>query len=141
MPPEGSDYEGADAKVVSEREGATLVDDDSVKDDIATVRRRVVKGAAVVASRDVSVKVVALAGNIAFARLLSPSEFGTVAFGLTLLMLGQLLSEGGLGVGLIRGQREPRLEDLRVLLGFQLILTTVLAGVTALVGVQFGRAG
>ena len=91
--------------------------------------------------RNVAIKIVALAGNVVFARLLAPSAMGTVAFGLTMLMLVQLLSDGGLGVGLIRRPEEPALEDLRVLLGYQLALTLLLACVIAAVSSPLGRVG
>ena len=94
-----------------------------------------------VVGRDTIVKVLALLGNIAFARLLSPANFGTVAFGLAVLLFVQLLSDGGMGVGLIRRPEEPQLEDLRVLLGYQLILTSILAVIVAGAAIPFGRPG
>src|SRR5271157_2670930 len=66
------------------------------------LRGKAQSAVAVVASRNIVIKVVALLGNVVFARLLSPSDFGMVAFGLTVLAFAELLSDGGLGVGLIR---------------------------------------
>jgi O-antigen/teichoic acid export membrane protein len=66
---------------------------------------------------------------------------GTVAFGLTMVLLAQLLSDGGLGVGLIRRPEEPALEDLRVLLGYQLVLTVLLALLIAAASIPFGHVG
>ena len=105
------------------------------------LRRKALSAVALVAGRNIIIKVVALLGNVVFARLLSPSNFGTVAFGLTVLLFVQLLSDGGLGVGLIRRPEEPHLEDLRVLLGFQLLLTTILAVGVAVAAAPFGRIG
>jgi O-antigen/teichoic acid export membrane protein len=58
-------------------------------------------------------------------------------------MFVQVLSDGGLGVGLIRRPDEPHRDDLRVLLGYQLVVTIVLAVVVASVASAgpFGRAG
>ena len=107
----------------------------------AEIRTKALSAVALVAGRNVIIKLVALLGNVVFARLLSPSSFGAVAFGLTVLLFVQLLSDGGLGMGLIRRPEEPHLEDLRVLLGFQLLLTTVLAVVVAVAAVPFGSPG
>jgi O-antigen/teichoic acid export membrane protein len=119
------------------------VSDRKGEHSIAEVRRKALSAVAVVAGRNVGIKIAALGGNIAIARLISPRDFGMVAFGLTILMFVQLLSDGGLGVGLIRRPTEPHSDDLRVLLGFQLILTTVLGAGVALVAVTgpFGPAG
>ncbi len=107
----------------------------------AQIKNRALSAVALVAGRNFLLKLVALLGNIVFARLLAPSTMGAVAFGLTMLLLVQLLSDGGLGVGLIRGSREPELEDLRVLLGYQLALTLILAGTVAAVAAPLGHVG
>jgi O-antigen/teichoic acid export membrane protein len=110
---------------------------------VSELRSKAMSAVALVAGRNLLIKVVALLGNVVFARLLSPTDFGTVAFGLTVLVFGQLLSDGGLGVGLIRRAEEPQLEDLRALLGFQLLLTTILAAAVAATAsaAPFGRIG
>lgn len=110
---------------------------------VPELRRKALSAVALVAGRNIIVKTLALLGNVVFARLLSPTEFGIFAFGLTILMFVQLLSDGGLGVGLIRRPEEPQSDDLRVLLGFQLLLTTILGiaiGSVAVIG-PFGRPG
>jgi O-antigen/teichoic acid export membrane protein len=114
---------------------------DPERDAARQIRRKAVSAVAMVAGRDTVVKVAALLGNVAFARLLAPSSFGAVAFGLTVLMFIQLLSDGGLGVGLIRRPEAPHRDDLRVLLGYQLLLTTSLAVVVAAASIPFGRPG
>jgi O-antigen/teichoic acid export membrane protein len=116
---------------------------DAHKGSASELRSKALSAVALVAGRNVIIKITALLGNIAFARLLSPTDFGIVAFGLTILVFVQLLSDGGLGVGLIRRPEEPRPGDLRVLLGFQLLLTTVLGTAVAAVAVAgpFGRTG
>jgi O-antigen/teichoic acid export membrane protein len=109
----------------------------------AEIRDRALSAITLVAARNILIKLAALLGNIALARLLSPSSFGMVAFGLTILMFVQLLSDGGLGVGLIRRPEEPQLGDLRALLGFQLLLTTILGTAVAVLAAAgpFGRPG
>jgi O-antigen/teichoic acid export membrane protein len=114
---------------------------DQPQDASSDIRRKALASVAQVAGRDTIVKLVAVLGNVAFARLLSPKSFGTVAFGLAVLYFGQLLSDGGLGVGLIRRPEAPHLDDLRVLLGYQLVLTIVIAVVVATVAAPFGRVG
>jgi O-antigen/teichoic acid export membrane protein len=108
---------------------------------VPELRSRTLAAIRVVAGRNVLIKLVALGGNVVLARLLAPSALGTVAFGLTLLLLVQLLSDGGLGAGLIRRPEEPALDDLRVLLGYQLILTVLLACVVAAVCAPLGTLG
>jgi O-antigen/teichoic acid export membrane protein len=114
---------------------------DSRVDVASEIRRKALSSVAMVAGRDTVVKAVAFVGNVAFARLLSPANFGAVAFGVTLLLLVQMLSDGGLGAGLIRRSKAPELEDLRVLLGYQLLLTVILAIAVAGAAAPFGRAG
>ncbi len=133
-------------------ESATVADADQAtprevhderKPAATEIRHKALSGVAMVAGRDTLVRGIALLGNIAFARLLSPSSFGIVAFGLVTLQLVLLLSDGGLGVGLIRRPEEPHVDDLRVLLGYQLVLASVLAAVVAVAATAgpFGRAG
>lgn len=105
------------------------------------IRRKALSGIALVAGRETAVKFAAFLGNVAFARLLSPSDFGLVAIGLGILFFAQLLSDGGLGVGLIRRPEKPHIEDLRALLGYQLILTIVLAIIASIAVAPFGRLG
>ncbi len=105
------------------------------------LRSKTLAAIRMVAGRNVFIKLVALGGNVVFARLLAPSTIGTVAFGLTLLLLVQLLSDGGLGAGLIRRPEEPAREDLSVLLGYQLILAIALACAVAAVCAPLGHVG
>ena len=66
-----------------------------------------------IGARGVGVRVFGLAGNVLLARMLLPSEFGTVALALSLLALGGVIFDGGLGASLIRRSREPTTEELR----------------------------
>ncbi|MCU1591870.1 MAG: hypothetical protein JWP11_3126 [Frankiales bacterium] len=94
-----------------------------------------------VAIRGVVVRVLGFAGSLVFARLLTPRDFGALAFGLSLTAAASLLADGGLGSALIRRTEEPDRADLRALQGFQLGVTTVLAMIAAAGALFFGTAG
>jgi O-antigen/teichoic acid export membrane protein len=94
-----------------------------------------------VAGRDTAIKAMALLGNVVFARLFTPAEFGTVAFGLTVLTFVQVLSDGGLGVGLIRREQPPSTDELGTVMGYQLLVTVLLGVVIAGAALPFGLSG
>ncbi len=87
------------------------------------------------------VKVLSLAANVVLARLLTPRDFGLVAFGASLVTIARLLADGGIGLALILGPSEPERRDLAALLGFQLVGSTTIVGAVALVALPFGEAG
>jgi O-antigen/teichoic acid export membrane protein len=107
----------------------------------AEVRRKALSSVGMVAKRDAIVKGVAMLGNIAFARILTPTNFGAIAFGLTLLLFAQMMSDGGLGAGLIRRPTAPDIQDLRVLLGYQLVISVFLMLAIVAISMPFGHAG
>lgn len=107
----------------------------------AEVRRRATQGAAVLGVRMGVIKVLSLGANIVLARLLTPRDFGLVAFGASLVTVAALLSDGGIGLGLIIGPNEPDPLDLGTLLGFQLIGSTVVVLAVALCALPFGEGG
>jgi O-antigen/teichoic acid export membrane protein len=141
IPPKPGDQEPKVSIDRIQNNGESL--SDAHKGTISELRSKALSAVALVAGRNIIVKLAALVGNVAFARLLSPTNFGIVAFGMTILVFVQLLSDGGLGVGLIRRPEEPHPEDLRALLGFQLLLTTILGIAVAAVALAgpFGRTG
>jgi O-antigen/teichoic acid export membrane protein len=73
--------------------------------------------------------------------MLSPTDFGAVAFGATLVTFANFLADGGIGSGLIRRVEPPERADLKALLGFQLGFGTVLAIVIGLTALPFGTLG
>ena len=73
--------------------------------------------------------------------LLSPTALGMVAFGTTIVTIGNFFADGGLGAALIRRGDHPTVDELRALLGFQLILAVVIALGVAVVGFQAGTTG
>ena len=105
------------------------------------VRERAVTGAAIDLLRGLGVRFVGLVGTLVLARLLTPSEFGMVAFGATFITFAGFLADGGIGSGLIRRVDPPTRADLSSLLAFQLGLSTVLAlGIGVLLS-PFGEIG
>ena len=109
--------------------------------DRTEVRRRATAGALLIAVRTAITQIIALAGNIVLARLLVPDDFGAVAFGATLVTVATFFSDGGMGVALIRRRDDPKPDDLRALLGFQLATSSALAAVAVVVGTFFGLVG
>jgi O-antigen/teichoic acid export membrane protein len=105
------------------------------------IRRRASAGLVVVGMRGIAISVLGLASNVVLARLLTPRDFGIAAAGLTFIAFVGLLSDGGLGGGLIRRHEPPTRNELRALLGLQLIVTGVMAVVIGVVAFQFGEAG
>ena len=105
------------------------------------VKRRATAGAALIGVRAATTQTLAFAGNVILARLLVPNDFGAVAFGATLVAVAGFLSDGGLGVALIRRTDAPSIDDLRALLGLQLVTSSALAAITIVAGVSLGHVG
>jgi O-antigen/teichoic acid export membrane protein len=91
--------------------------------------------------RAATTQTLAFVGNVILARLLVPADFGAVAFGATLVSVAGFMSDGGLGVALIRRQSDPSMDDLGALLGLQLATSAALATITVVAGVSFGHVG
>ena len=85
--------------------------------------------------------VIGFVGNLALARLLTPEDFGLVAIGATVLLVGTAIGDAGLGAGLIRQTSPPTERQLSELLGLQLVFTTVLTALGCLVALRFGEDG
>lgn len=107
----------------------------------ADVRHRALAGVALVGLRGVGVRVLALVGNVLLARLLLPRDFGIAALGLTLLLLTSFLSDAGIAAALVRRAAPPTRDELRVVLGLQLVVAVLFAAVITAVGWRFGRTG
>ena len=105
------------------------------------LKRRAGAGVFVVGSWGLIRLAVQFGGNLALARLLTPRDFGIVAIGLTVLLIGRSISDGGMASALIRASEEPTREQLATLTGIQLLLTTAIAAVGIPVALQFGLAG
>ena len=84
------------------------------------IRERASTGIFIIGVRSLLILFLGLGGNIALARLVVPGDFGLVAVGLTMVSLGRLLADGGIGAGLIRRAETPHMDDLSAVLGVQL---------------------
>jgi len=69
-------------------------------DTPATIRDRGAIGAVLLTVRDAAAQAVAFAGTLVLAHQLSPRTFGLVAFGATVVVIGDFLADGGLGAAL-----------------------------------------
>jgi O-antigen/teichoic acid export membrane protein len=107
----------------------------------ATVRERGAVGAVLLTIRAAGAQVVAFFGTLVLAHQLLPSAFGVVAFGATVIAIGNFVADGGLGASLIRKPTDPTPEELRTLLALQLALATAIAIVVAAVGSRAGTVG
>jgi O-antigen/teichoic acid export membrane protein len=105
------------------------------------LRRRASVGLFVVATRGLVVLGLGFVGYVVQARLLSPREFGLYAVGLVFVSVVALLSDGGLGAGLIRRAEPPELDELRALVGFQLVVTVALVVLVVAAAAPFGKVG
>jgi O-antigen/teichoic acid export membrane protein len=107
----------------------------------AELKRRASGGLAIIGTRGLATLLLGFAGNVVVARLLTPHDFGVVAIGLAFVLVVGMLSDGGLGAGLIRRAEPPDMEELRGLAALQLAVTTGLAVVVAAAAAPFGQAG
>jgi O-antigen/teichoic acid export membrane protein len=108
---------------------------------VEEVRSRATSGAALLGARTAVVYAFGIAANLALARLLVPRDFGLVALGTVLVVLGGYLAEGGLGAALIRREQPPRRDELEAVLALQLTAFGAIAAVVAAGGAVVGRDG
>ena len=64
-----------------------------------------------------------------------------ISLGNTVVTFGAFLASGGLGAALVRQPGKLARYDLRVVLGFQLAITILVATTVTVVGVPLGQAG
>jgi O-antigen/teichoic acid export membrane protein len=107
----------------------------------STIRQRGAVGAALLAIRAAAAQVVAFVGTLVLAHMLSPTAFGIVALGTTVVAVGNFFSDGGLGAALIRRSTDPTIDQLQTLLALQLLLAFVIALALAVAGSRAGTAG
>ncbi|MFT4035998.1 MAG: oligosaccharide flippase family protein, partial [Patulibacter sp.] len=106
--------------------------DDEITEEQRQVRDKTAKGMMLVGVRTVVVRGLGLLGTIFLARLLSPEDYGVVALGLTIIVLGRFLADGGLGPGLIRREQPPQRYEYAALLAFQQLVTWPVAALGSL---------
>ena len=105
------------------------------------VRRKAASGVVFVGLRAFAIRGLNLISVLVLARLLVPEDFGVLAFGQTLIVFGSFVADAGIAAGLVRRAEAPSRNELRTLLGFQLLTAVVIVGVVAALAVPSGRAG
>jgi O-antigen/teichoic acid export membrane protein len=105
------------------------------------LRNRVASGALLLGARGGLILVLGVGANILLARLLVPRDFGIVALGTVLLVVGGSLANTGLGAALIGRPDPPTRRQLEAVNGLQLALTIALALAFAGAAIPFGRDG
>ena len=116
-------------------------DASAAPESAATIRDRGAAGALLLTIRAAGAQAVAFIGMLVLAHLLSPTALGMVAFGTTIVTIGNFFADGGLGAALIRRGDHPTVDELRALLAVQLILAFVIALGVAVIGFQAGTTG
>src|SRR5207248_3409546 len=109
--------------------------------DLDELRRRAAGGAASLGVRSAFTLALAVGGNIALALLLNPRDFGLVALGTTLLLAGNFIAAGGLGVALVGRPKAPTRYELEAITGLQLAVSCTLAVLFAAAAWPFGTDG
>jgi O-antigen/teichoic acid export membrane protein len=107
----------------------------------AEVRRRASAGLFFVGATNTVLLVAGFLGNLVLARLLTPEDFGIIAFGLTAILLANAFSDGGLVAGLVRRETSPEPWELRSLMGVQLVASVAIVLLGAAVAAPFGEPG
>ena len=105
------------------------------------VRRRSLAGIFYLTSSSFVNLFIGFFASLALARMLTPSDFGVLAVGLTALLIGGALSDGGLGAAMVRRAERPTTAELRTLNGLQLVLALAVCLPAAAIGLALGRTG
>jgi len=105
------------------------------------ISHRATHSAVTIMLRGLAVRGVGFAGNVVLARLLLPRDFGMVALGMTIVNIGDFLSDGGIASALVRQEGRIERRTLEAILGFQLMLTIAVAALVTAIGVPLGEAG
>jgi O-antigen/teichoic acid export membrane protein len=105
------------------------------------VRSRGAEGAALLGARSALIYTFGIGANLLLAWLLTPRDFGIVALGTVLLVLGGFVSDAGFGAALIQRRAEPERIELQAVLGVQLALTTAIAVAFTAAAAPFGEVG
>jgi O-antigen/teichoic acid export membrane protein len=111
------------------------------RQSVEQLRHSAVRGVVSLVSRNVAVRCIGLIGSIVLARMLTPSDFGTIALGLTISQIGVAFVSGGVTSSLARGPKEPDRADLKAALAFQVGVMLVFVVVAAPICLAFGTAG
>ena len=91
--------------------------------------------------RGAIVALLALGSTVLLTRNLSATDFGIASLGISLATGAAIVSEVGLGAGLIRRIEPPMPVELRAVGGAQLLAALALIAVVWLIALPFGRIG
>jgi O-antigen/teichoic acid export membrane protein len=105
------------------------------------VRNRAVSGAALLGGRAALIYGLGILANLVLASLLVPRDFGIVALGTVLLVLGGYVADGGFGAALIQREEPPERIEIEAVYGLQIAITVAFAALFATGAAQFGRNG
>lgn len=105
------------------------------------VRKKALSGVLLVVMRTFAVRGLGFVGSLVLARLLTPANFGVLAFGQTLMFFGAFFADAGIAAGLIRRNQAPTRRELQTILGFQVLAASLIVVVVALVAAPSGRNG
>lgn len=92
-------------------------------------------------ARGLAIRAIGLLGNVVLARLLTPRQFGMIALGVSIAMVGDFIASGGLAASLIKQEGRVDRSDLRAMFGFQLLITTAFTAAVAATAIRLGEAG
>src|SRR5262249_36545106 len=102
------------------------------------IRSRATRGVFSVGLRNVVVRLLGFLGTIALTRLLTPHQFGLLAFGFAVKSMSDVVASGGLAAGMIRRPSPPSEHDLEVAQGAQLSTTLAFTSIIGLLGLTLG---
>jgi O-antigen/teichoic acid export membrane protein len=105
------------------------------------VKRRAVTGAVVDAVRAGSIRMIALAGTVVLARLLTPYDIGLVTVGTTVYAFADFLDDGGVGTVLLRREEPPTKAELQAVFAFQLAIDVLIVIAIGLATLPLGVTG
>jgi O-antigen/teichoic acid export membrane protein len=105
------------------------------------VRRRSLVGIFYLTSSNFANLLIGFFASVALARMLTPSDFGVVAIGSTVIVLAGALTDGGLGAGMVRRSQPPTRSELRTLNGIQLTIALCICLPAVALALSFGRTG
>ena len=98
-------------------------------------------GAAVLGARGAVVYAFGIAANLLLARLLVPRDFGLVALGTTVLIIGSFVAYGGFSAALVRRREAPSSSELQAVFALQLAIGLAIAAVATAGAAPFGEDG
>ena len=105
------------------------------------VRRRSLTGVLYLIFSGVAGLAISFFSSLVLARLLTPTDFGVVAVGSTVALIGGVVADGGLGAGMVRRPEAPTRSELETFNGIQLAIALALYLPLLLIAPSFGLTG